>query len=74
MEDNKELIEEKKEQKKNKNKKKVPEVKIKSAMYNTDNEKLEKREEEASDAVMWGFVLGFLLFFILLICIIIFTL
>ncbi len=53
--------------------KKSKEVKLKSAMYNNDNEKMERREEDASDAVMWGFVLGFLLFFILLICIIIFT-
>ena len=54
--------------------KNVKEVKLKSEMYNHDNEKLEKREEEDSkDAVMWGFVLGFILFFILLILIIVFT-
>ena len=49
-------------------------VNLKSEMYNHDNEKIEKREEEDSkDAVMWGFVLGFILFFILLILIIVFT-
>ena len=49
-------------------------VNLKSEMYNHDNEKIEKREEEDSrDEVMWGFVLGFILFFILLILIIIFT-
>ncbi len=54
--------------------KNVKEVKLKSEMYNHDNEKLEKRDEEDSkDAVMWGFVLGFILFFILLILIIVFT-
>ena len=46
----------------------VKEVKLKSEMYNNDNEFLEKREdEENSDAVMWGFVIGFVFFFILLI-------
>ena len=59
---------------KNKNNGEKIEVKLKSEMYNHDNEKIEKREDEgASDAMMWGFVLGFILFFILLICIIIFT-
>ena len=54
--------------------KNVKEVKLKSEMYNHDNEKIEKREEEDSkDAVMWGFVLGFMLFFILLILIVVFT-
>ena len=54
--------------------KNVKAVKLKSEMYNHDNEKIEKREEEDSrDAVMWGFVLGFILFSILLILIIIFT-
>ena len=49
-------------------------VNLKSEMYNHDNEKIEKREEEDSrDEVMWGFVLGFILFFILLILIIIFA-
>ena len=55
-------------------KKNVKEVKLKSEIYNNDNEKLEKREEEdTKDYVLWGFVLGFILFFILLILIIIFT-
>ena len=55
-------------------KKNVKEVKLKSEMYNHDNEKIEKREmEEPKDAIMWGFVLGFILFFILLILIIVFT-
>lgn len=53
--------------------KKPKEVKLKSEMYNHDNELLDRRDEEQSDAVMWGFVLGFALFFILLICIIVFT-
>ena len=46
------------------------EVKLKSEMYNHDNEKIERREEN-NDAVMWGFVIGFALFFVLLIVIII---
>ena len=54
------------------NKEKKKEVKVKSAMYNNDAEKIEKREEP-KDAVMWGFVLGFALFFILLILILVFT-
>ena len=54
--------------------KKVNKVKLKSEMYNHDNELIERRDnEDTSDAVMWGFVIGFILFFILLICIIIFT-
>ena len=54
--------------------KNVKAVKLKSEMYNHDNEKLEKREEEdTKDFVLWGFVLGFILFFILLILIIVFT-
>ncbi len=47
-------------------------VKLKSEMYNHDNELMERRED-SNDAVMWGFVLGFILFFILLILIIAFT-
>ncbi len=47
-------------------------VKLKSEMYNHDNELIERREE-SSDAIMWGFVLGFILFFILLILIVAFT-
>lgn len=51
--------------------KKPKEVKLKSKMYNHDNELLDKREDEdTSDAVMWGFVIGFALFFVLLIIII----
>ena len=51
------------------------EVKLKSEMYNHDNEQLVRREEdeEPNEAVMWGFVLGFILFFIILIIIICFT-
>lgn len=52
--------------------KKPNEVKLKSEMYNHDNEKIIKREENASDAMMWGAVIGFVLFFILLIIIIVF--
>ena len=55
--------------------KKPKEVKLKSEMYNHDNEQLVRREEdeEPNEAVMWGFVLGFILFFIILIIIICFT-
>lgn len=50
------------------------EVKLKSEMYNHDNELLDRREDEdTNDAVMWGFVIGFILFFVLLIMIICFT-
>ena len=49
------------------------EVKLKSEMYNHDNENIVRRDDERSDAMMWGFVIGFILFFILLICIILFT-
>ena len=50
------------------------EVKLKSEMYNHDNESLDRREDDApNDAVMWGFVIGFALFFVLLIIIIVFT-
>ena len=64
--------------KKNKNQevedKNVKEVKLKSEMYNHDNEKIDRREDtETNDAVMWGFVIGFVLFFILLIMILCFT-
>lgn len=53
--------------------KKPKEVKLKSEMYNHGNELLDKREnEETNDAVMWGFVIGFALFFVLLIIIICF--
>lgn len=68
---NKKLVDEKIEELKEK---KPKEVNLKSEMYNHDNELLDRREDEASDAVMWGFVIGFILFFILLIMIICFTL
>ena len=52
----------------------VKEVKLKSEMYNHDNEKIEKREEENSkDIVLWGFIFGFILFLLLLILIIVFA-
>lgn len=54
--------------------KKDPEVKLKSEMYNHDNESLDRREEDGpNDAIMWGAVIGFALFFVLLIIIIVFT-
>ena len=54
--------------------KKAPEVKLKSEMYNHDNESLDRREEDGpNDAIMWGAVIGFALFFVLLIIIIVFT-
>lgn len=53
---------------------KTEEVKLKSAMYNHDNELIDRREDEdTNDAMMWGFVIGFALFFVLLIMIICFT-
>lgn len=48
---------------------KVKEIKLKSEIYNHDNEKIERREEN-NDAVLWGFVIGFALFFVLLIVVI----
>ena len=59
----------------NNKKKKHIDIKLKSEMYNHDNELIERREidEETNDAVMWGFVLGFILFIIILVCIIFFT-
>jgi type IV secretory pathway component VirB8 len=54
-------------------KKKPKEVKLKSAMYNHDAEMIVKKEEKESDYILWGFVLGFLLFFIITIIIIIST-
>lgn len=61
------------EETENEEEKKPKEVKLKSKMYNNDNELLDKREdEETNDAVMWGFVIGFALFFVLLIIIICF--
>ena len=53
---------------------KIPKVKLKSEMYNHDNEKIEKRENvDANNAMMWGFVIGFALFLVLLLVIILFT-
>lgn len=50
------------------------EIKLKSEMYHHESEKIERREEEGpNDAVMWGAVIGFALFFVLLIVIIIFV-
>jgi len=51
--------------------KKTKQVKLKSEMYNHDNEKIIRRDEETNDAMMWGFVIGFALFFVLLIVIIV---
>ena len=48
-------------------------IKLKSEMYNHDNEKMIRREEKNYDVITWGFILGFILFFILLIIVIIFT-
>jgi len=53
--------------------KKPKEVKLKSEMFNHDNEKLYRRDDAPNDAMMWGFVIGFALFFVLLIIIIIFV-
>lgn len=55
---------------------KPKEVKLKSEMYNHDNENIIKKDDtydEPNEAMMWGFVLGFILFFIILICIIVIT-
>ena len=50
------------------------EVKLKSEMYNHDNELIDRRDDEdTSDAVMWGFVIGFAFFFVLLIMMICFV-
>lgn len=54
--------------------KKPIEIKLKSELYNHNAENIVRREDEdASDAVMWGCVIGFILFFILLIMLILFT-
>ena len=53
--------------------KKPKPVKLKSEMYNHNNELLERREDGTNDAMMWGFVIGFALFFVLLIVIIVFV-
>lgn len=56
-----------------KEKKELKEVKLRSELYdNHEHEKLDLREEQ-NDAVMWGAVIGFALFFVLLIMIILFT-
>lgn len=69
MKDKKTVIEEIEQ----KEEKKVKEVKLKSEMYNHDNELMDRREDEdTSDAVMWGFVIGFAFFFVLLIMMICF--
>ena len=50
------------------------EIKLKSELYNHNAESIVRREDEStSDAVMWGCVIGFALFFVLLIMIILFT-
>lgn len=52
---------------------KTSEITLKSELYN-QNTKIDKRDEEGiSDAIMWGCVIGFALFFVLLIMIILFT-
>lgn len=53
--------------------KKPREVKLKSEMYHHEAEKLAKRDDGPNDAVMWGFVIGFALFFVLLLIVIIFV-
>ena len=54
--------------------KKPKEVKLKSEMYNNDNELITKRDDVQNvNAMMWGFVIGFILFLILFIFIIIFV-
>jgi len=50
--------------------KKPREVKLKSAMYHHEAEKLAIKDDGPNDAVMWGFVIGFALFFVLLIIVI----
>ncbi|MBE6156814.1 MAG: hypothetical protein E7161_03615 [Firmicutes bacterium] len=52
---------------------KIKQVKLKSEMYNHDNEKIARRDDETNEAMMWGFVIGFALFFVLLIVIIVFV-
>ena len=51
------------------------EVKLKSEMYNHDNEKIIRREENKTDTnnLTLAFIIGFILFIILLILIILFT-
>lgn len=56
-----------------KNKKVKKEIKLKSETYNNHDVELIKRREDESDYIMWGFVFGFILFFIILVCLIIFT-
>lgn len=63
----------KKEEKELKETKMKKEVKLKSEMYNHDNELIERREEDNTDAILWGLVIGFALFFVLLILIIVLT-
>ena len=47
---------------------------IRRDQYQEDLEKIVRRDKSENEAIMWGFVLGFLLFIILIVCIIIFTL
>ncbi len=47
---------------------------IRRDQYQEDLEKIVRRDKSENEAIMWGFVLGFLLFIILFVCIIIFTL
>ena len=52
----------------------IPKIKLKSEMYHHDSEKIEKRENtDANNAMMWGFVIGFALFLVILIMIVIFV-
>ena len=53
--------------------KEIKSFKLKSEYYNHDNELLNKRDNNSKDKLMWLIVLGFILFFILLILIILFT-
>ena len=46
---------------------------LRREQYEDDLEKIVRREKDANEAIMWGFVLGFLLFIILFVGIIIFT-
>ncbi len=51
------------------------EVKLKSEMYNHDNEKIIRREENKTDTnnLTLAFIIGFILFIVILILIILFT-
>lgn len=59
-------------EKKDKNEK--VEVKLMSEEYNNHaSEFLDRRDEDTNDYVLWGFILGFLLFLIIMIAIVVFT-